>query len=118
MRPLWLHCRDALLRAPQDEIAGNLSLSSCSGSDVASVAGATDTESTISTAASLEAPATLPVSPRAGHQSKQGVPQPPQELPSAQDRQWGKEALTDDTAVTAFSDMEGAESKASGYALL
>ena len=82
------------------------------------MAGATDTESTISTAASLEAPAALPVSPRAGHQSKQGVPQPPQELPSAQDRQWAKKALMEGGAVSALSDMEGAESKASGYALL
>ena len=81
------------------------------------MAGATDTESIISTAASMEAPAALPVLPKAAHPSKQEPPSPHM-TPAAQDRQWVKEALMETSAVPAFSDMEGTESKASGYALL
>ena len=106
--------------APEDALQGILSSSPQHGSDIKSVAGATheDESKTIHPlpiADSLEAPAVLPMPPGAVDLNKHGDEPSPHMTPAAQDRQWAKKALMEDSA---FSDVEGAEGEASGYALL
>ena len=106
--------------APEDVLQGILSSSLQHGSDIKSVAGATNEDESktilpLSTAASLERPAALPVPPGAADINKHGNEPSPHMMPSAQNQQLAKKALMEDSA---FSDVEGADSEASGYALL
>ena len=105
--------------APEDALQGILSSSPQHGSDIKSVAGARNEDESKPihprcTADSLEGPAAPPVSPGAAHPSEHGA-SPLHMTPSAQDKQWAEKALMEGSA---FSDVEGAESEASGYALL
>ena len=106
--------------APEDALQGILSSSPQHGSHIQSVAGATSEDESKtalpqSTAASLEGPAAPPMSPGAADLNKHGDEPSPHMIPSAQNQQLAKKALMEDSA---FSEVEGAESEASRYALL
>ena len=108
---------------PEDALKGILSSSPQHGSDIQSVAGATNEDESKtalpqSTAASLEGPTAPPMSPGAADPTKQGDLPLPRMTPSAQDQPWAQEALMEKSVASAFSDSEGVESKASRYDLL